>query len=455
MTSVIDSLVTGKSILIKQDQELEVKILSNETFGRSNKIKTKVHPVIGDEDVYEFIGLGEKRVKIQFYFANEDEFNNLANFVQNGDPFLIVAKFFPLEPLKIDGDINLDPHYTGFGTTTINFTTAVKDFEDKQNLLSYYSSLTAQSTIETVSNKKNFLDKLNNWSTKVFNTVGKSNQFVGNVTNNISAYSSAFTNVLSGISSGASIVTNPISSIKTSISDVTSGLSSVISSLQSVVLTIKQTPNDVQTIIDNFSILGDKLNNLFDLGSSSESLKYNTDFLTRVSTSIINIDLSQDNEAIINNYNNNTSSSNEFQSTEYFLPTLNKKTNDVMSVLILCSVLINLYENAEKINRWNTIDLENLRSKTEMLYNYISTFEIDTELSLELDLARNRFFKIFKMLWNRAYNIIEFEIGEPNFLENLVYSVNGNLDFYDESKKLNNAIGGIVQPGTVRIISND
>jgi len=457
MASVIDSLATGKPILIRQDREnpLEVKILSNETYNRSHKIKTKVHSIIGDEDIYEFIGLGEKKLRIQFYFDNEDDFNDLFDFIGKGDPFLIVCKFFPLEPLKIDGDITLEPYYTGFGIATVNFTTAIKDFDDKQNLLSYYSSLTAQSTLETNSNKKNFLEKLNNWADKTFKTVSKGNQFVGNVTNNISAYSSAFTNVLSGISSGASIVTNPISSIRTSISDVTGGLSSVISSLQNVVLTIKQVPSDVQSIIDSFSLIGDKLNNLFDLGNSNDSLKYNTDFLMRTSTAVIEIDLSEDNEAIINNYDNNTSSSNEFSSTEYFLPALNKKTNDIMSVLTLCSILINLYENAEKINRWNTIDLENLRIKTETIYNYLSTFELDTELSLELDLARNRFFKIFKILWDRAFKIVEFEISEPNFLENLVYSVNGNLDFYDESKKLNNSIGGIVQPGTVKIISND
>lgn len=453
MTNIFSS--EPKLIKKSRSTPLSVKILSNEVFSRSNRIKSKVHQIIGNEDIYEFIGTGEKKVKIKFYFDSEDEFNDLFDFLSTGESFLIICKFFPLEPLKIDGDINLEPYYTGFGTATINFTTATGDFDDKQNLLSFYSALSAKSTSETISNKKNFLDKLNNWSKKIFDTVSKGNQFVGNVTNNISAYSAAFTNVLSGISSGASIITNPINSIKTNISEITGGLSSVISSLQNVVLTIKQIPNDVQSIIDNFSLIGDKLNNLFDLGNSSESLKYNTDFLTRVSTAIINVDLSSDNQAIINNYDNSLSSQNEFDSPEFFIPSLNKKTNDVMSVLILCSILINLYENAERINRWNTIDLENLRNKTETIYNYLSTFDLDTELSLELDLARNRFFKIFKILWNRAYNIVEFEITEPNFLENLIYSVNGNLDFYDETKKLNNAIGGIVHPGTVRIISND
>ncbi len=457
MAETLGLLSSGQPRLIRQDRllPLEVKILSNEVYNRANRIKTKVHSIIGDGDSYEFIGLGEKRVKIQFYFSNQEEFEALADFVQNGDPFLIICSFFPLEPLKIDGDINLEPYYSGFGTATINFTTAIKDFEDKQNLLSFYSSLSSKSASETISNKKNFLDKLNNWSKKVFDSVSKGNQFVGNVTNNISAYSSAFTNVLSGISSGASIITNPISSIKSSISDVTGGLSSVISSLTNVVLTIKQIPSDVQSIIDSFSLIGDKLNNLFNLGNTSDSLKYNTEFLMRASEAIINVDLTQDNDAITNNYDNNTESSNSFSSTEYFLPVLNKKTNDVMSVLLLCSILINLYENAEKINRWNTVDLDNLRRKTETIYNYISTFDLDTELSLELDLARNRFFKIFKLLWNRAFQIVEFEISEPNFLENLVFSVNGNLDFYDESKKLNNVIGGIVHPGTVKIISND
>jgi hypothetical protein len=453
--SVLDNLIKGNPILIKEGQELPVKILSNNVLSQTQTIKSRVHKLIGNEDSYEFIGIGDRKLTVPFYFDNQDDYQNLIDFIKDGSSVLLVCDFFPLEPIKIDGDIKLEPYYNGWGTATINFTTAIKDFEDKQNLLSYYSSLSATSTLETKSDKKTFLDKMNNWANKVFKTVSKGNEFVGNVTNNVSAYSAAFTNVLSGISSGASIVTSPISSIKQNISDVTSGLSSVISSLQNVVLTIKQTPNDIQNLIDNFSLLGDQLNNLFDLGNKNESLKYNTDFLIRVSDAIINIDLSQDNQSIINSYDNSLETENIYIKTEYFLPSLTNKTNEAISVLTLCSILLNLYGNSEKINRWNTIDLENLRKKTETLYNYISTFEIDTELSLELDLARNRFFKIFKILWDKAYKIEEFTITEPNFLENLVFSVNGNLDFYEDTKKLNNVIGGIVQPGTVMVITND
>lgn len=431
-----------------------VKIVSNESFSQKQTIKSRVHKLIGNEDSYEFIGVGERKITLTFFVENSDELNELVDYVSDGSPLLLVCDFFPLKPIKIDGDIDYNNYISGWGHVKINFTTATKDFQDEQNLLSLLSSLSAGSG-ETKSDKKSFLDKLNNWADKVGKTVSKTNEYVGNVTNTVSAYTAAFTNVLSGISSGASIITNPINSIKQNISDVTSGLSSVVSSMQNVVLTIKQLPNDFKTLINNFSLIGDQLNNLFDLGNKNESLKYNTDFLIRVSDAIMNIDLTQDNESIINDYDKASSSENPYLKTEYFLPSLTKKTNDVIAVLILCSILLNLYGNAEKINRWNTIDLENLRKKTESLYNYISTFDLDTELFLELDLARNRFFKIFKVLWDKAYKIEEFIITEPNFLENLVFSVNGNLDFYDDTKKLNNVIGGIVQPGAVKIITND
>lgn len=451
--AIASILSQGKPILFKKglDQPLFVDVISNDAFSQTQTIKTKIHRLVGDTDSYEYIGQGDRKISLTFFIQDEDGYNELMDYIADGSALLLICDFFPQKPIKIDGDVKIENYISGWGKVTANFTTAEKDFDDEQELLLAFSSFSATSG-ETPASKLSLLDKMNDWADRIGKGVSKTNEYVGNVTNNIAAYSAAFTNVLSGISSGASIITNPISSIKQSISDVTGGLSSVISSLQNVILTIKQLPDDFQSIIDSFSLLGDQLNNLFDLGNSNENNKYNTEFLLKCSEAVMNIDLSPDNEDIVNeSINSGTDSLN----TEFFLPSVNKPVNDVISVLTLCSLLINIYENAEKINRWNTIDLENLRKKSEAIYSYITTFELDTELLMQIDLARNRFFKIFKILWDKAYKIVEFQITEPNFLENLVFSVNGNLDFFNDTKKLNNVIGGIVQAGTVKIISND
>lgn len=452
--AIIDIIKNKKSALVKDGEILEIKILSSGDFKRTNTYKTKVHKIIGDSDSYQYIGKGEKKIQISIHLDTEGDYQQLLDFIDNGATLLLVSPIFPLTPIKLDGDVSISSYYSGWGIASINFTTALSPEDDVDSLMLYFNS-EALKQGETAGDKKSFLDKLNSWADKIGKNISKGNEYVGKVTNNVSAYAAAFTNILTNLSSSSSMVTNPLSTVKSSAQQVLDGLSGLISSMTNTVLAIKQAPNDFAALIDSFSILGDKLNNLFDLGNNNDSTKYNTEFLGQVGISIISTDLSPNNEDIQNNFISTGSNINLDTTPEYFMQSLHKDTDRVMSVLILSSILINLYENAQLINRWNSIDLENLRQRTETIYYYIIQQGIDTEFLLELDLARNRFFTIFKKLYETAYKIVEVDIYSPDFLENIVYSINGNLDFYNETKKINNIIGGIVHSGVIKVISND
>ena len=188
-----------------------------------------------------------------------------------------------------------------------------------------------------------------------------------------------------------------------------------------------------------------QLNGLFNSENSNEDLKQSCEFLQTVADSIINADLSADNPSVY---------SGDSVSAEFFLSEIKDRNNETISVLILASILINLYENAENIDKWNSISLEKLRSSTEAIYTYINSFKIDSEVSFQLDLARVRFFQIFQNLYKTSLKVITVKITEPSHLLDIIYSVNGNLDYYDETKQLNNIVGTTVYKD-IQVISND
>ena len=68
--------------------------------------------------------------------------------------------------------------------------------------------------------------------------------------------------------------------------------------------------------------------------------------------------------------------------------------------------------------------------------------------------SRNAFFRSYQPLYNSAAKVVILKLDEPRFLADVVYSVNGNFNYYQETRKLNNIIGSVVQ-GVVEVISND
>ena len=440
---IIDNILKNNPMLIKNGAELPISIISSGIFDGTQTMKNIVKKTIGDVDSFEFIGVGDRKVTIPLFFNTQDEYDNFFNFVKDGQAFLISCNFFPLVPVNIEGDISLKPYFKGCGTVELKLTTAISPYQDTVALLNYVPTITQ----DLAGSKKTVLDKLLGYGQKTFDFVSNTNQKIGVITNTVAAFAAAINNQAQGIAAISTIITNPISSIKNSISQIIGGVSGIVDAITNAINTINQIPSDTRQLIDSLSAVGDELNNLYDLGDSNETLKYNMLLLSGIGVALVDVDLSQDNE-VISTYNS------PYQDAEYFLTTIKNDNEDCAHVIILTSILINLYDNAGNINKWNSIDLDNLRIKTEKIYLFIVSFNIDIELKIALDIARNSFFRLFRVLYERSVKVISVELPEVVFLTDVVYSVNGNFDYLEETKKINNVIGTKVS-GTILVVKND
>ena len=416
--------------LIKKGILLEIDIISDMSFISEQGFKTQIHSTIGENNAYEFINKGDRKIEIKVYFEDQNEYNSVVSFFEDGKPFLLKAPFFPLELLNLDGGISSEPYYKGFGIATLRFTTAKNINYDSSG--SYFLGLNS----ETSASKKSFLDKMRGFAETALNFVGNTNQAIGSVTNKIAEYADAITSITQGLASSSSIVTNPINSVKASAYQVLGGVNSLITSIYSAIDAVKSIPSDINDFINAVMATGDSLNGLFDMGNESDSAKYNTDFLLTIGDSLADIPINNSVDTI-------SLDEDGYKNVEF---TLNIKNDNlsVVSTLILCSILINIYTNIESFNKLGRQDLDNLMTKTEKIYNRIISNGINNELLLQLDLLRVQFFKLFKKLSNDTSDTFIYKVVEPEFLVDIVYAVNGNLNSYEETKKLNNIIGDIV-----------
>lgn len=438
----------GKSpLLIKNGEDIEINIISTEQMPTTQIFKTKIHDTVSQENTFEFIGKGDLRIKLKLFFNTQEEYDNLINFLADGASFVLACSFFPLIAVNLDGNIEAERYYKGWGVATLPLTTAKNPYENDEALNEFVRKVLRSSAEDTLGSKKTFLDKLKDYGKNTFDFISNVNESVGSVTNEIAAYSAAINNIAQGLASSSSIITNPISSVKSSASQVIGGISGVLTSIQNAVQAIKQLPNDLDNLINSLLQIGDQFNDLFDLGNKNETQKYNCALLQSTADSIINADLTPENPAIAD-------SDIASISPEFFLTTIQNKNSEAVAVLILGSILINLYQNAENIDKWNTLDLDKLRISTEKIYDFVISTEISSDFRLQLDLARVRFFKLFKILYFRATKTIAINVKKPSFLQDVVYSINGNLDYYDETKQLNGIIGNVVE-GKIMVISNE
>jgi hypothetical protein len=222
----------------------------------------------------------------------------------------------------------------------------------------------------------------------------------------------------------------------------------IVSSIGTAINAIKQVPSQVQDLIDSILDIGDQFSNIFNLDNKADQVKATTNFLIDVGIALVEVDKQPLSGKVI---------TEDPYSVSYDMEIIissEDKNIEILSVLILSSILLSIYEQSSQITRWNKTDLDNLLKQTETLFSYIMAKNIDTETRNKLNLARNSFYRSFRALYDNASNIITINVDNPTFLSDVVYSVNGNFDFYSETKKLNNIIGSVVQ-GEIQIISND
>ena len=453
MPSIFD---IGIAALIKKGKHLPIEIISSEIIPGSQSFKTSIHQNIGDGDNYEFMGFGEERIQIKIYCKNKETYNELINFLKDGSSFLLSAGdvWEETQSVNLDGPISTENYYKdGACTATLNITTA-KNINDtdasKLDRLDYLFGL----KLEKLLKAKSFAEKMFDYGKAAFDFTSNTNKKVGTVTNQIAVMAAGITNATQGLASASTIITNPISSVKNSVSQVIGGVSGMITSFQNAINAIRQIPDNIDGFIDAISSIGDQLNSLFDFDDPNDTLKYNTTLLQDVALAIINPDFSQDNPAIPEYDPEVDTNQNPTSAPEFFLTSVKSDNSDALSIIMLGSILITIYQNAAKINRWNKTDLDKLRKTTESIYDFINAKDLTFDFRLQLDLARNSFFDLFKTLYDRSIKTILVEIVEPRLLADIIYSVNGNLDYYNETKQLNSIVGTTVDTD-ILVIGND
>lgn len=446
----------NSSYVYRGVEKLNLNIIGNSPLLREREIKSVIHRTIGDDNSYERIGTGDMQISIPIFVESTSNFNEIVDFFSNTKPFIFSYLGELSEPLNFVGNLKQEFFKDGVGEMTLIFTTA----QGEEDLP--FGKPKSAPDLFSKSNEAKWLDKLRSFGEKIFgsNGLGKkifdftsnANEKIGNFTNSVAKYSYALENIGNGVGGMSSIITNPINSIKNSASRVIGGIESAISGFQNSIQAILSVPSEINSIIDRFLLIGDQLNDLFNIGSKDDQLKQSSEFLGNVAESFITLSENQ-NSISPNIYYEVVSDTGEVSiefRAEYFLDNFNNKG---ISVLLLSSILITMYQNAQQIKRWNTKDLDNLKSKTEAIYNYITSQSIPSDLQFQMDIARSDFFKIFKILYQNAIKTIELNLNMPKFLFDIIYEINGNFDYYYETKKLNNVVGGVVE-GKIKIISN-
>jgi len=429
--------------LYKNGRYLDIAVLGTEELDLFDDFKNKVFKSIGDKDYYQHVGKGEQTLNLKIFLKDKDAYDSLIGFFYDGTAFALelndISKTYNLNGGIKSTKSLADDSYIA----EINLTSALDpDFDD----VGFDTQLTLK---ETIFKKSTALETLRNWSKSTMSFVENTNSKVASFTGKYQEYSVAITQITNGVASSGSIITSPLSSIINSTSSIIGGVAGIVSSIGTAINAIKQTPNQLDGLIDSLLDIGDQFANIFNLNNKSDQAKTTTNFLTSVSAALIEVDNQDLSPRIVTEEPYSVS-----YDPEIVIEDKKGSNNDILSVLVLSSILLAIYEESTQVTRWNKTDLDNLLKQTETLFEYITSKNISSDIRSALILARNNFFASFNALYKNASKTVVVDVLEPKFLSDVVYSVNGNFDYYNDTKKLNNIIGSVVQ-GRIEVISND
>lgn len=439
-------ILTQNPRLYKSGIALDLMVIGSDELSLSENFKTIVHKAIGNKDYYEFVGRGDQKLSFKVYLEDKNAYNDLLNFFEDGKPFILELQDIKA-PFRLDGAVKSTKSYQDDSyISELNLTSAQEpDFENNTDI----SGLGG--IAETVASNASTLDKLRTWANKTIDFVSNTNGSVAAYTGKFQDYATAINQLTGGVASSSSIITSPLSSVKNSISSIIGGVSSIVSSIGTAINAIKQVPDDIEAMIDSILAIGELFSNIFDLDDKQEQLKTTCNFLITVGTSLTEVAEEPLTTKVVSDDSLTYSVSYD---PEITLTSENDKNIEVLSVLMLSSILLAIYSQATQVTRWNKRDLEAILSQTETLFRFITSKEISGEIRTSLVAARNAFFRSYQPLYASAAKIVTLQLDQPRFLADVVYSVNGNFNYYQETKKLNNIIGSVVQ-GTVEVISDD
>lgn len=423
-------MLTIKDRLYKNSGEyIDLNIATGQDFTDNTTLKTQIHQTIGDYDIFEWIGQGATSIKLQLYFANEEDLIAFKLFAVNAQ-MTLVRKNFRNVIVNLTGDIS--PSYTYYGQhiVSVEFTTArdptqTTDFDI--NVFTY-----------DVGSKKTLLNKLQIALQKIVSFVGNVTEKIGTFINSIEAATALINNIAQALASSQSILTTPLGAIQRSGANIVQAISTINQALSNVSFIIKTTPSNITSIFTGITNATESLFSVFSSDSQNEELIMNSNLGCDVINAIYNADF---NDGI-------------YGSSENVL-TL-KAQNDMLKILFLTGLIANL---EEKISEMNTVSLLNLnyyKTSFDKAYLYIISNKVtDPDLRRQTELCKIRFFRTYNSLYSKATKVIEFNIDIPTSLHSIVYSVNGNLDFFNETMQLNNIVNVGFVSGKILVLSND
>jgi len=375
---------------------------------------------------------------------DSDAYNELITFFEKGQSFLLSLGDIAA-PFNLEGGVKSNKSYADNSyIAEFQLTSALDQDED----FTGFDTSGLGAIAATVANKKSALDKLKSWGQSTIDFVSDTNGAVGGFTGAFQDYALAINQISGGIAASSSIITTPINSITNSVSSVVGGISAAINSIGTAIEAIRQLPSQVGDMLDSILALGDQLSGIFNSNNKQDQLKTTCDFLIDIGNGFI--ETSQQPVPV------KTVEENPYRviyDPTYYVINQDNKNIEVLSVLMLSTILLALYEQASQVTRWNSRDLQRLFDATESLFEKIIVKDIDVETRVNLIAVRNIFLTTYKALFEQAAKIQIVNVEEPAFLFDVVYSINGNFDYYLNTKKLNNRIGSVAQ-GKIEVISN-
>lgn len=446
--------------LIKNGQPFEIKVIGTEDLIIDEGFKNVVHSILGDREIYEYVGKSDQKISLTLYLKNKDEYDSLISFFKDGKPFAFrVADF--------DGIYNLNgsvkarkSFYDGSYSAEVNFT----DAKNLQSIGGLFQSNELLGPFQSSSSKPEWIESISEYANKtidfegnpidsegntIIDFVGNTNSLIAAYTGKFQEYSVAINRVASGIGSSSTIITSPISSVRNSASSIIGGVSSVISSIGTAINAIKQVPNQTSNMIDSILDIGEQLSNIFNNDDKQQQSKQTTSFLIDVGDVLIDVaELPVDSKTVIEDPYSVTFD------PELTISSIGNRNIDMLSILMLSSILLAIYDESSQVTDWNKDDLDRIMKQTNILFEYIMSKELSSDVRSNLIYARNSFFRSFKSLYDNSLSFVTVEVREPSFLTDVVYSVNGNFDYYLETKKFNNVLGSIVQ-GNIKVLKNE
>lgn len=448
--------------LYRDNVRLDINILAGDGIKITENFKNTVDKSIGDRNYYQYIGKGDQKISLTLFLESKDKYDELISFFEVGTEFALeLGNIF--RTYNLDGDLEVNRSLIGAKNkitnkpslddgsyiVKVNLTSATNFDYDEVGFLG------APYIAGSDSNKSSILARIKSWASSAIDFTGNTNSQIASFTGKFAEYATAITQLANGIAAGGSMVSAPISSVKNSVSSVIGGVSSIVSGIGTAINAIKQVPDDIDGLINAMLDVGEQFSNLFNSSNKSDQVKTATDFLIETANTLIYTDSQTISQRVVTDESDSYSVAYDPEIIIEDKSTNNNgvKNNDIISVLILSSILLALYEQSTLLTRWNKKDLDGLLKQTETLYEYIITKNISSDVRNALMLARNNFFTSFNALYKTATNIVTVTVLEPKFLSDVVYSVNGNFDYYTDTKKLNNILGSIVQ-GEIQVISN-